>query len=119
MEFKKPTVTKFKERCEQVYEFMCYRDYVTKPEIAKLLQMSYPRCDRQIRDIIATLAQTYPIVSTSDTNKGYKLAREVHDLELCKHSWAELSSRIDELNKRMKPLIKFLQKHKAAITLFD
>ena len=118
IDFSKPKISKFNERCDMVVEFLKKREYVTKAEICQLLNWSYPAKDRQTRDLIAHISQQYPIVSTSDTNKGYKLAKEVSDIEGCKHTFAELSKRRDELLNRIKPIIKFLDKHKANLTLF-
>ena len=119
IEFAKPKISKFNERCDSVLEFMKNRDYVTKSEIANHLGWTWPHKDRQIRDIISNISWFHPIVSTSDTNKGYKLAKDNSDIELCKHAWAEIDSRIEELAKRKRPLIKFLDARKAKITLFD
>jgi len=119
MEFKKPVITKFEERCKRVFYWLQVCDYVTKPQIAEFLGWQYPKSDRQVRDIISAISQKHPIVSTSDTNKGFKLAKDPSDLEAVKHSWAELDSRIEELNKRKRPLIKFLDDRNAKITLFD
>jgi hypothetical protein len=118
-EFKKPQVSKFNERCGKVLEFMRQRDYVTKADIAEFLGWTLPKHERQIRDIVANISWYYPVVSTSDTNKGFKLAKDDADAELVKHAWAEIDSRIEELAKRKRPLIKFLDKRNIKITLFD
>ena len=119
MEFTKPPISKFQERCKMVFQWLQVRDYVTKPQIAEFLGWQYPKTDRQIRDIISSISQKHPIVSTSDTNKGFKLAKDPSDITLVMHSWKEIDSRIQELNKRKRPLIKFLDDRNAKITLFD
>ena len=117
-EFEKPKISKFNERCNKVLEFLKVSGYVTKADIANHLGWTWPHKDRQIRDIIATISWHNPIVSTSDTNKGFKLAKDYEDAELVKHSWAEIDSRIAELSKRKKPLIKFLDDRNIKLTLF-
>lgn len=119
VEFKKPTISKFEERCKRVFYWLQVRDYVTKPQIAEFLGWQYPKTDRQIRDIISSISQKHPIVSTSDTNKGFKLAKDPSDIELVKHSFNELNSRIDEMNKRKRPLMNFLNNNNSTLTLFD
>lgn len=119
MDFIKPPISKFNERCNQVLEFLKTRDYVTKNDIAQHLGWSWPHKDRQIRDIIANISWHNPIISTSDTNKGFKLAKDYSDSEGCKHAWAEIDKRILELTKRKKPLIKFLDDRNIKLTLFD
>ena len=118
IDFSKPKISKFNERCDMVVEFLKKREYVTKAEIAEHLGLVWPKQDRQIRDMIAHISWIYPIVSTSDTNKGYKLAKEMSDVELVKHSWAEIDKRILELSKRKRPLIAFLDKRNVKLTLF-
>lgn len=119
IEFTKPKISKFNERCNQVLEFLKRSDYVTKSDIANLLGWTLPKYDRSIRDIIANISWHNPIISTSDTNKGFKLAKDYDDAELVKHAWAEIDSRIEELAKRKRPLIKFLDERKIKLTLFD
>ena len=116
--FDKPKINKFQERKEKVLKLLMDSEFVTKPKIAELLEWQYPKSDRQIRMIIEDISHTYPIISTSDTNKGYKLAKSIDDAEHVKHSWAEIDSRIHELSKRKKPLVKFMDKHGIRITLF-
>ena len=71
--------------------------------------------ERQIRMAITEISHKLPVLSTSGTNNGYKIATSPEELSLVENSWAELSSRIEELNKRISPLIKFrdkINKHK-------
>lgn len=118
IDFSKPKISKFNERCDMVVEFLKKREYVTKAEIAEHLGLVWPKQDRQIRDMIAHISWIYPIVSTSDTNKGYKLAKEVSDVEAAKHSLLELYSRIDEIRKRSVPIVNFLKNNNSTLTLF-
>jgi hypothetical protein len=107
MTTKKPITPKIEQRAEQAYQFMLGKGYVTKGELAELFGWEYPKQDRQIRDVISVLSHKYPIISLSDSNKGFKLAQNDSDLEQVKHSIAEINSRINELRKRLTPLIDF------------
>lgn len=77
--------------------------YLTKTQIGEIIGSTD---ERTARDVVAHLRKSYPIISTSD-GRGYKLARKRSDLEEAEHALAELSSRIEELEKNMKPLYKF------------
>ena len=65
--------------------------------------------ERSVRDVIALLATKKPIISHSG-GKGYKLARTIDDLAEVERTWAELSSRMEEIKRRMQPLIAFREK---------
>ena len=98
-----------KQKCNDFWRYMKSKnDYVTKAELMSHFNI---KNERTVRDVISTLASRVPIISTSDC-KGYKLATSESDLELVIHSWQELDSRIEELEKRRKPLIQFYEKHK-------
>ncbi len=71
--------------------------------------------ERQIRMAITEISHKLPVLSTSGTNNGYKIATNPEELSLVENSWAELSSRIEELNKRISPLIKFREKIKYGV----
>jgi hypothetical protein len=86
--------------------------YATKEEIGEYLGI---KSERATRDVIALLATKKPIISTSSTNAGYKLATSEEDLELVENSLAELSSRRDELEKRMQPLYAWRDRVKFGI----
>lgn len=104
MKHEKPITDKMKEKATKLYEFMkAQKGYVTKAQIGTYLGISN---ERSVRDVISLLATKKAIISTSDS-KGYKLARSVDDLDEVMHTWAELSSRIEELEKRIAPLILF------------
>lgn len=109
MKYKKPITENMKQKCNDFWRYMKSKnDYVTKAELMSHFNI---KNERTVRDVISTLASRAPIISTSD-NKGYKLAINESDLELVEHTWAELSSRVEELQKRIEPLIKFTDKHK-------
>lgn len=105
----KPITDNMRQKCNDFYKYMKSKsDYVTKAELMQVFGIAN---ERTVRDVIATLASRVPIISTSDC-KGYKLAQSESDLELVEHSWAELSKRMEELEKRIKPLAKFRDKVK-------
>ena len=104
----KPITDNIKEKANTLWSYMKVHDYVTKSEVMQVCKVNN---ERSAREIISVLASVKPIISTSD-NKGYKLAVSVKDLEEVEHTWAELSSRIEELEKRIQPLLKFRQKYK-------
>lgn len=95
------------EKCNKIYKYLYEKhDYCTKEELMYLVGIS---SERTIRDLISKISMKAPIISTSD-RKGYKLARKVGDLEEVEHAWKEIDSRIEELEKKRKPLIKFREK---------
>lgn len=109
MTCKKPLTDKIKERANSLYSFLLTKkDFVTKGEIGAYLGL---KNERTVRDVISVLATKKPIISNS-AGAGYKLARFAEDVEEVKHTWKELDSRIEELNKRKKPLIEFCEKAK-------
>jgi hypothetical protein len=109
----KPVTLKINERADELFYFMSYQSQpLTKQELCKAFGWIYNKNnERRIRDVISTLAQKEPIVSTSDS-RGYYLAKNEIDGEAVIHQERELQSRIDELKKRLKPLQKFLIKNK-------
>lgn len=109
MKIEKPITDNMKQKCNEFWRYMkAKNDYVSKSELMNYFHITN---ERTVRDIISNLATKVPIISTSD-NKGYKLALTKSDLEECEHTFAELSSRIEELQKRIEPLIKFRDKVK-------
>lgn len=109
MKCEKPITNNMKEKANKLYLYL--KDigrYATKEEIGCYLGV---KNERSVRDIIAVLATKKPIISNS-SGKGYKLATSTEDLEEVEHTWAELSSRVEELQNRMKPLIAFRDKVK-------
>ena len=108
METKKPELTKaMKDKLNSMARLLWQRFY-TKQELMEI----YGVGERQVRMMITEISHRVPVIATSGTNDGYKIARTADDLELVEHSWAELSSRIEELQKRIEPLIKFREKIK-------
>lgn len=106
MKTKKPELTKeMMDRLNELYKKLRQRFY-TKEE----LMVEYKTGERQIRMMITEISHRAPIISTSGTNDGYKVAISASELELVENTWAELSSRIEELEKRCRPLIEFREK---------
>ena len=107
MKIEKPITENIKQKANALFDYlMAQNDYVTKEQIGAYLGVSN---ERSVRDIISVLATKKPIISHSG-NKGYKLAKSKSDLEEVERCWAELSSRVEELQKRIMPLIKFRDK---------
>ena len=104
MKPEKPITQNMREKANRCYTILYkVNGYVTKEQLGKLLGITN---ERSVRDVISLLATRCPIISTSD-NRGYKLAKTKADLEEVEHTWAELSSRIEEIERRIQPLIKF------------
>lgn len=113
MQLEKPITDKVKERCKIIVEYLKLKDYVTKKELCFVLGFEMNESnERRVRDLVSLVSKYYPIISTSDSNKGYKLAKYISDLEDVEHSWKELDSRMEDMALRRKPLIKFFEKHK-------
>lgn len=110
MKIEKPVTDNMKQRVNTLYLYMksIYPTPITKEKVCEVCGV---KSERQARDILSVLAQRRPLISTSDA-KGYRLALTEKDLEEVEHTWAELSSRVEELNKRIEPLIKFRDKMK-------
>lgn len=103
----KPLTDNIKEKANALYLYLKQVGrYATKEEIGQFLGVNN---ERSVRDIIALLATKKPIISHSG-NKGYKLAQTADDLEEVERTWAELSSRMEELERRTAPLIAFREK---------
>ena len=107
--FTKPVVKSFDEKKKVVLDYLKTNNFATKHELCLLFGWNYQNSskDRQIRDIVSSLSQEYPIISHSHTNKGYRLASTLEDLDEVQHSWKWIDSMIEELEKRKQPLIKF------------
>ena len=110
MAFEKPMSENQKENGNKLFRFMKYNDFVTKEQMLNCLGWDKTK-DRQLRDLISCIAKKVPVISTSDS-RGYKIAKTKDDLELVEHTWAEISSRIEELKKRIIPLMEFREKFK-------
>ena len=104
MEIGKPELTNKEKLANELYFYLLKQnDYVSKEQIGKFLGISH---ERSVREVIALLSTKKPIISHSG-NKGYKLAKRKEDLEEVERTWAELSKRIREMQKRELPLIAF------------
>ena len=104
----KPITENIKEKANALYLYLKSKsDYITKEQIGEYLGLSN---ERSVRDVISLLATKKPIISHSGV-KGYKLAQSEEDMEEVERTWAELSSRMEELEKRTAPLIAFREKH--------
>ena len=109
MKYGKPTLSNSQEKANELFLYLkSIGDYATKEEIGVYLGV---KNERSVRDIISLLATKKPILSNSG-GKGYKLAQTIDDLEEIEHTWAEIDSRIEQLQERKKPLIKFYEKYK-------
>lgn len=108
MGFEKPLTENQRINGNKLYKFMMINDVVTKEQMLEYLGWDKNK-DRQLRDLLSNIAKKVPVISTSD-NRGYKIAKSEKDLKEVEHTWAELSSRIEEIEKRIKPLIEFKEK---------
>ena len=109
MKCEKPITENIKQKANALFDYlMAQNDYVTKEQIGEYLGI---KNERSVRDVISLLATKKPIISHRG-NKGYKLAKTPSDLQEVERWWAELSSRMEELEKRIIPLIKFRDKVK-------
>ena len=105
----KPITDNMKDKANKLYFFLKgIGRYATKEEIGEYLGI---KNERSVRDVVALLATKKPIISKSNSC-GYKLAQTIEDLEEVENTWGDLSSRIEELEKRIKPLIEFRDKVK-------
>lgn len=99
----KPEFTEeMRAKLNKMYKLLKERFY-SKQELMDIFGLG----ERNIRQMVQNISHRFPVISTSGTNSGYKIATSESDLELVEHSWKELSSRIEEINKRIEPLIKF------------
>ena len=115
MSFEKPMTENQKMNGNKLYKFMKNNDVVTKEQMLDCLGWDKSK-DRQWRDLISCIAKRVPVISTSDS-KGYKIAQTKQDLKDVVHQWKELDSRIEELQKRREPLIKFYEENSKWINL--
>lgn len=104
----KPEFTQeMKDKLNLMYKTL-KKGFHTKQELMDIFNLG----ERQIRMLITNVSHRFPIISTSGTNAGYKMALTQEDLELVENSLAELSSRVEEIQKRMQPLYAFRDKVK-------
>ena len=109
MRCEQPEFTReMKNKLNSMYRLLKQRFY-TKKELMQVFNTG----ERQIRMMVSHISHRAPVISISGDNAGYKVATSKEDLELVEASWAELSSRIEELNKRIVPLMEFREKIKS------
>ncbi len=105
-EYKQPEFTqKMKDKLNELCKMLRVRSY-TKQELMK----HFDTGERQVRMMITHISHKLPVISVS-SDSGYKIATTKEDFDEVNHTWAELSSRMEELEKRIFPLIKFLKKN--------
>ncbi|MBR2870701.1 MAG: hypothetical protein IKB98_04930 [Clostridia bacterium] len=108
----KPEFTlEMRKKLNCMYSLLKVRFY-SKTELMKIFGLG----ERQIRMLIEEISHRFPVISTSGTNAGYKLATSEKDLKLVENTWAELSSRKEKLDLRIGPLAKFRDKYKYNIS---
>ena len=111
MRCEQPEFTReMKNKLNSMYRLLKQRFY-TKKELMQVFNTG----ERQIRMMVSHISHRAPVISISGDNAGYKVATSKEDLELVEASWAELSSRIEELNKRIVPLMEFREKIKSEV----
>lgn len=107
MDFKKPLTENMKQKAKAVVDYLKANErFVEKEELQAVIGCSN---ERTVRDVIAYVALYYPVIANS-AQSGYKLARKMSDVEGARQTWVELSSRQNELERRMQPLIRFCEK---------
>lgn len=107
MKCEKPEFTEeMRSRLNTMYLLLKQRFY-TKAELIEYFGLG----ERQIRMLISEISHRFPVISTSGTNEGYKIATSADDLELVEATWKEMVARVEQIEKRVKPLIKFRDKY--------
>lgn len=116
MEYKKPELNeKERWRLNTVYHsFEKSTGNQSKEKLCAVIGWNIDGHDRQIREIISTIAKRFPIISLSG-NKGYRMAKYNTDLDDVERQIADLESRINEMKARQAPLKKFAAKARAQI----
>ena len=106
MKCEKPEFTQeMRDKLNKMYKLLKSRFY-TKDELKTIFNLG----ERQIRMMIEVISHRFPVISTSGTNAGYKIATSEKDLELVLSTWGELSSRMSKLEQRCQPLIEFKER---------
>lgn len=108
MKPEKPITENMKEKAAAIYRHLMreYPRYCTKEELAEVIGC---KNERTVRDVVAYISLHVPIISNSAT-KGYKIARKLSDEEEVNHTCAELSSRNEEIEKRLQTLYAWRDK---------
>ena len=105
----KPFTANIREQANKLYIYLKQQsDFVTKEQIGEYLGI---KDERSTRAVISALATRKPILSRS-SGRGYKLCQTQADLKEAEHTIAEMSSRIEEIEKRMQPLYAWRDKIK-------
>lgn len=79
----KPEFTEeMRAKLNKMYKLLKERFY-SKQELMGIFALG----ERQIRMIITEISHRFPVISTSGTNAGYKIATSEADLELVEHTW--------------------------------
>ena len=110
----KPELKKCHERAMDLLYFLEHTNFNhTKKTICEMVfGWDYNNSnERRTREVVSYLASLKPIIAVSD-NTGYRLAKSILDANDIIHQLNELQSRIDELEKRKKPLHKIYKKLK-------
>ena len=110
MQIEKPLTENQRYYCNTLYKYLMAHDIVTKEEMLDHLGWDSKK-DRQLRDTLSIIGKKFPLIATSD-QKGYKLAKTKNDIEDVIHQWKETDSRIEQLEARREPLIRFYEKYK-------
>ena len=113
MKNEKPMTENQKYYGNMLFRFLLSKEYATKEEMLEHLGWDKKK-DRQLRDLLSAIGKKVPLIATSDS-KGYKIAKTPKDLEEVEHTLAEMSSRVEEIQKRMQPLYEFRDLHKFGI----
>lgn len=105
----KPFTANIRDQANKLFFYLRKQDdFVTKQQIGDYLGI---KDERSVRSVISALATRKPILSRS-SGCGYKLCQTEADLEEAEHTLAEMSSRIEEIEKRMQPLYAWRDKIK-------
>lgn len=111
---KKPELTQKEiEKCGIVRKIL-QEETIDKMELANRLGFEGAKSgvERKAREIISMVAQYYPVISLSG-DKGYRIAKkdysDIQDVIDVFHQLKDFSSRMIELQKRCKPLEKYLE----------
>ena len=108
MEPRKPEFTEeMRARLNQMCRLLM-SDYRTKQDLMDTFGLG----ERQVRMMIQDIRKRVPVISTSGTSKGYKIATKSEEVPEVIATWRELWSRIEELQKAIKPLSEFYEKVK-------
>lgn len=99
-----PALTQqMKDRLNEMYRLL-KNGYCSKQYLMETFNLG----ERSIRQLIEIISHRYPVISSSSNNKGYKIATSDEDWEEVDNTARELSNRMQELEKRLKPLMRFI-----------